>query len=357
LLYVSPVVPALSGNGLAMRAAHNLLALSRRYRVTLLVAGLYGSPACSAVTVLERGTNPARPRRGPLSLPFDVVHVFRLGTLPFAEPWLDRPGVVVWLDLDDIESRSARHLSAFFRARGEMNRAATEAARAETAAHAELAAMTRCRRVFVASPDDVPVLQGTGGAEVLALPNIVRLPDMPPLPSDRPRRLLFVGTLGYEPNVDGLRWFTAEVWPHLREATGRDLVLDIVGTGWLPGVAVIGRQDGVRVHGAVPEIAPWYARAHVAVVPILTGGGTRIKALEAFAYGRPVVGTAFGLGGLGIENGLHALIADEPDAFAAACLRLFDDPSPTATLVRNARDLVEQRHSPAALDRVVARLS
>jgi glycosyltransferase involved in cell wall biosynthesis len=286
---------------------------------------------------------------------FDVVHVFRLGSLPLAEPWLSRSETEVWLDLDDLESRSARHLAGLLLAQGDVERAELEESRAVTLATAERSALTRCRRVFVASPHDIAALQGLGPAEVDVLPNVVGLPDALPPAAGPPWRILFVGTLGYEPNVEGLLWFATSVWPELRRAASDKTVIDIVGAGWLPGVQRLRRIDGIHVHGASPDVRPWYAGAHVAIVPIHAGGGTRIKALEAFAYGRPVVGTSFGLGGLDVEPDIHALIADEPGEFAAACHRLMSERSLGERITRNAHALVEARFTPETLAGIVAR--
>ena len=83
----------------------------------------------------------------------------------------------------------------------------------------------------------------------------------------------------------------------------------------------------------------------MAVVPIRAGGGTRIKILEAFASGVPVVSTALGAEGLNVEDGVHLLIADTPDAFAAACVRLARDEGLRARIIPAARQLQEDQYS------------
>src|SRR4029079_7324539 len=101
----------------------------------------------------------------------------------------------------------------------------------------------------------------------------------PPDPErDNPLRLLFVGSLNYEPNAQGLEWFVREVAPRVRERTHIDI--EVVGPGRrgpeLPGVGYLGRVD---------DLDPVYARAHAAVVPLRAGAGSRLKVLEALAHG------------------------------------------------------------------------
>jgi len=101
----------------------------------------------------------------------------------------------------------------------------------------------------------------------------------------------------------------------------------------------------------VASLAPYYAAARMAVVPIRAGGGSRIKILEAFAHGRPVIATRLGAEGLGVVDEQHLLIADTAEDFAASARRLLADTALAERLVYQARALVEQRY---ALERVVS---
>jgi glycosyltransferase involved in cell wall biosynthesis len=107
----------------------------------------------------------------------------------------------------------------------------------------------------------------------------------------------------------------------------------------------------VSVLADVTSLAPYYAAARMAIVPIRAGGGSRIKILEAFAHGRPVIATRLGAEGLGLVDGQHLLIADTAEDFAAAARRLLADPDLAVRLVSKAGALVEQRY---ALDRVAS---
>ena len=135
-------------------------------------------------------------------------------------------------------------------------------------------------------------------------------PGLPTAPSEvEPLRLLFVGSLNYEPNRQGLEWFAHEVAPRVRERVR--IEIEAVGPG-----ARGPELPGVEYRGRVEDLAPAYERAHAAVVPLRAGAGSRLKVLEALARGVPLVSTPLGVEGFDLRDGEHALIAGEPDAIA-----------------------------------------
>jgi glycosyltransferase involved in cell wall biosynthesis len=163
-------------------------------------------------------------------------------------------------------------------------------------------------------------------------------------------RLLYNGALTYGPNRDAVRWFSQEILPkvtaHVPEAyllvTGR------YGTEDTAGIA--GLDDGrVRLTGFVPDLRPVLAGAAVCVVPLLAGGGTRLKILEAWAAGVPVVSTTVGAAGLNGEDGMHLLLRDDPSGFADAVADLLNDPERAERMAANARRLAEERYDWAAV--------
>ena len=174
--------------------------------------------------------------------------------------------------------------------------------------------------VFVPSEEDAARLD----RRAVVVPNGVDTARFVPTPLPASPHLVFTGTLSWWPNVEGLTWFCAEVLPVVR-ARVPDVRLDIVGRAPLPEVRALARLPGVEVHADVPSVVPWIEQARAAIVPVRIGSGTRLKALEAMAAGRPVAGTAVGLEGLGLENGVHALVADQPAPLAAAVVRLLTD--------------------------------
>jgi glycosyltransferase involved in cell wall biosynthesis len=108
--------------------------------------------------------------------------------------------------------------------------------------------------------------------------------------------------------------------------TDRGIRIDLVGSRSSTAMAGFPRHSEVRLHDSVEDLAPLYAAADVVVVPLRAGGGTRIKILESFAHGVPVVTTSLGAEGIDAADGVHLLVADNAEAFARACLRIKEAP-------------------------------
>jgi glycosyltransferase involved in cell wall biosynthesis len=291
--------------------------------------------------------------------PYDVVHVFRLGTVPFAEPWLQakRAETRTWLDLDDVESASHRRLAALHEQLGEHERANVELRLSAEAESRERAALTRFDRVFLASWGERERLPRGGRATVAELRNVLRLPDrLLTSPPATPVTLLFVGTLGHFPNVDAVRWFANDVLPLIQRASARAVVLRVVGRGDHPDLHSLAQRPGVELLGAVDDLTPHYADARAVVVPLRAGSGTRIKIIEAFGYGRPVVGTSIAFEGIAAQHRVHALIADSSEALAECCLEVIADADLAFSLTDAARSLATEQYSPEALTGAVATL-
>jgi glycosyltransferase involved in cell wall biosynthesis len=161
--------------------------------------------------------------------------------------------------------------------------------------------------------------------------------------------LLMVGLLTYEPNRDAAAFFAGDVLPRVR-ASLPPAEFRVVGRYDLEeNVAALRGLPGVSVAGEVPDLTVELRRAAVVVVPIRFGGGTRIKILEAFAHGLPVVTTTVGAEGLEVEDGRHVLVADDPEDLARACLRLLDDPDVRSRLVAEGRALWQARYRSSAV--------
>jgi glycosyltransferase involved in cell wall biosynthesis len=109
----------------------------------------------------------------------------------------------------------------------------------------------------------------------------------------------------------------------------------------------------VIVTGTVPTVEPFLQDATMTVVPIRFGGGTRIKILEAFAHGVPVVSTRIGAEGLDVEHGRHLLLADSADSFAAACVALSRDRPRRVALSRAGLELVRERYDWRVIEHLV----
>lgn len=135
--------------------------------------------------------------------------------------------------------------------------------------------------------------------------------------------LLFVGSLSYRPNLDGLHWFTSEVLPIVRRRVA-DVELRVVGSGG-DDLDRLAAAPGVTLVGRVDELDGELGRAGAVVAPILWGAGTRIKILEAFAHRVPVIATTIGAEGLDVGHERELLLADDPTRFADACIRVLED--------------------------------
>jgi polysaccharide biosynthesis protein PslH len=164
----------------------------------------------------------------------------------------------------------------------------------------------------------------------------------------RPRHLVFTGSMDWLPNEDGMLFFVRDVLPRIRQDEP-SATLSIVGRAPTPAVARLGSEHGIEVTGRVPDVRPHVAAAAVYIVPLRIGGGTRLKIFEAMAMGKAVVSTTVGAEGLPVDSGLHLLIADEPQDFANAVVRLFRNQTERARLGDAARHLVVEQYDWAAV--------
>jgi polysaccharide biosynthesis protein PslH len=148
--------------------------------------------------------------------------------------------------------------------------------------------------------------------------------------------IVFVGSMDWMPNNDGVLWFLREVLPLIR-AGMPGVTLGIVGRK--PGQAILDyRQssDRIQVTGTVPDVRPYLWGSSISVTPLRIGGGTRLKIYESMAAGVPVVSTTIGAEGLDATPGEHIVIGDRPEDFAGACLGLLKDPQRRARIAEAA---------------------
>jgi polysaccharide biosynthesis protein PslH len=186
-------------------------------------------------------------------------------------------------------------------------------------------------------------------AKLRYVPNVVDAAAIEPVAGDpAQRRALFVGTFTYEPNRAGLRFLLDEVFPRVWQVLP-DAQLTLVGTG-LDGPP----SDDPRVQalGFVESLQAVYETASCAVVPLLQGGGTPLKLVEALAYGLPVIATPLATAGLEVSAGQDCLIADGGEAFAATLVAVLREGAPE--LGKRGRELALERYSIEALGRLLA---
>jgi len=172
-----------------------------------------------------------------------------------------------------------------------------------------------------------------------------------PMPGqERPRHLVFTGSMDWLPNEDGMLYFVRDILPRIR-ATEPDVTLSIVGRTPTPAVQRLAAENGIEVTGRVDDVRPHVAAAEVYIVPLRIGGGTRLKIFEAMSMAKAVVSTTIGAEGLPVTPGRDIVLADEPAAFADAVVQLIRDREKRQSIERAARDLVVQKYDWAAVSR------
>lgn len=393
LLLVSPAVPRPTGSGLQMRAWMFLRGLARQHAVTLVV-GSPGFPEARErdlqgvrayvddLIVLDfRPTHdpfllarkiaarlgylsgpcwdwaePTAPMRERLARlwprGFDLVHVFRLYMLPVALASLDPArSPRLQLDLDDWESETRLGLARSMSSREpELARRHDEEGLA--LARVERDWLPRFERVFVACPADQAALaERYRLANTATVANTIDAPaSLPEPPEAEAANLLFVGGLGYWPNRAAVEFLLDSVWPLLAEPSIR---LTVVGRGAPPALRERLRRSGCRWLDQAERLEPLYARAHIALAPVRAGGGTRIKALEAFARGRPLVATPAAVAGLDVEAGVHYVAAESAAEWSRAIVDLLADADLRKRLAQAAFAWVRRNHDLArGIDRI-----
>ncbi len=166
-----------------------------------------------------------------------------------------------------------------------------------------------------------------------------------------PKRLIFVGTMNWYPNVDAMRFFLSAVWPVLTQLEP-GVSMEIVGANPPADLMEYQQKDTrVRVHGFVDDVRPYLAEAGIYVCPVRDGGGTKLKVLDAFSSGVPMVAHPIACEGIAVEDGRHVLLASDPDSYATKIIELMQDEPLRCRMATEARKLVETRYSFASIGR------
>jgi len=365
MLFLADAYPWPLDNGAILRSFHLLESFASRYRVTLLaqrrggVAGAERTPlhdlgvrllAVDNSDVLDRPEGPyglwrpvgeqlrglvapgppinvrrwwspsllARLRELYAAEQHDVVWALRAPLAEMAQEagW---PPSRILVDLVDLESEAVGRALAPL---GWYARRPFHTLDLKRLEHYERSLPERFGQVVVCKPEDRRALGGQPNVSVV--PNGVnpRPPVDPALA--QADEMLFVGTMGYDPNADAVKWFMRDIMPDiLRQHPPARLA--VVGKEAGPDVKALHDGRACIVHGGVPDVTPFYAAAGVVVVPIRLGAGTRLKVLEALMLGKPIVATTMAIEGIDLVPGTHVEVADTPAAFAAACVSLMRD--------------------------------
>ena len=277
-------------------------------------------------------------------------------------PLPDVPAVLDVIDLEDakIFARLDLPRSPAQGIAGRLRRRAARDVSGEEArrwARLQARASRRSAATVVCSALDAERAAAAGMVRVEVVPNAYpRLgPPLGTVEVGVPPTVLFQGTLRYPPNAEAAEFLVDEVVPELRRSVP-DVRVRLVGTG-TPSLQRLDDPPTVSLVGRVAEMDGELARADLVLVPVRFGSGTRLKILEAFAHRIPVVSTTLGAEGLGVEDGVHLLLADTAVGLAAACARLLTDVGLRERVVASAEAVYQARFTEEIVETRVAEVA
>ncbi len=269
---------------------------------------------------------------------YDLVIADEICMTPFAELARTQPRLVLRQKVDHLHYRDMAQMRPWGIEKWLDLIESVKLARYERAKmpqfHGYLACSVEDAGVIGRDAPDVPALVIPNGADLSAF--------VPPeCPARQEKGLLFVGSMNYYPNVDAILYFFDKMYPAIRQVIP-EIQVQVVGHSPAPEVLQLTSHPGVRVTGTVPDVRPYYCEAAVFLVPLRLGRGTRLKIIEAMAMGVPVVSTSIGAEGLDVHDGEDILIANEPEQFVEAVLRLLSDSVLWSRLAEGGRTLAQR---------------
>jgi sugar transferase (PEP-CTERM/EpsH1 system associated) len=207
-----------------------------------------------------------------------------------------------------------------------------------------------CRRfdsVIAVSADDRDQMKREYGAEaVFDVPTGVDVEFFRPSGAVQAEKhgIVFTGSMDWLPNEDAIRYFMREIMPLIKNKVP-DATLTVVGRNPPPALVDLSKEDpSLVITGRVDDVRPYIENAAVYIVPLRIGGGTRLKIFEAMAMEKPVVSTTVGAEGLPLTHGVELLLADAPETFADAVVKLFGDSQYATELGQRAAAVVRENH-------------
>jgi len=314
-----------------LRDAYSLL-ISQLKRTPFLIERDYRSSMAGAIKNLLTDEK------------FDVIHIDQVNMAQF----ILRPNGIspdlktifdahnaTWIILERMRSSSPLLLRPFL------------AQEAKKLKNYELQLVQRVDHVLTVTEFDRSLLLPNSDGDFLkskihVIPIAVNTQELQPVErKQNTHQILTIGSLNYPPNADGIRWFLREVFPLVKEKIP-NVTLTVIGKNPPKDFFSLAEPFGtdIDITGYVEDLTPYLENSTVMVVPVLAGGGMRVRILEAFARGIPVVTTTIGLEGISAENGSHVLVADDPAEFARKVEHLIETPDEQLRLANNARELV-----------------
>jgi len=201
-------------------------------------------------------------------------------------------------------------------------------------------------RLITMSKDDKQAIQNQLGKNVAVdvVANGVDTQFFNKMKKDLPKNptVLFVGTFKWLPNIDAVEFLVETIWPKVLTRLPQAKLL-IVGFSPSEKIKNYGKQPSITVKGDLKDIRDAYAHAHALLAPIRSGKGTRYKILESMATSTPIIATHLAVEGIGIRNGVHALVADSPDELAQLTSKVLADANLRQRLAVNSKKLVENK--------------
>ena len=257
----------------------------------------------------------------------------------------------IFFDLDDVEHRAKLRAAL-----APPHRPGKYAYMAQSPAiHlAERRAARHARAVFVCSEQDRRYLTRLGVNRLHVVPNAVALPNKQ-YRAVADQTVMFLGNFGHPPNIGAIERLIRRIWPIIRVSLP-DATLLIAGAGSQTLACSGTLPEGVRILGFVDDLAALYAASRVICCPLLEGGGTRVKIIEAAAYGRPVVSSRIGAEGLDLRNGTEIVLAESDAAIAQACIALLTDAQYCRTIGMAAQEKIHALYDPQPIADAVADL-
>lgn len=169
--------------------------------------------------------------------------------------------------------------------------------------------------------------------------------------AEHPLSLVFAGNLSWYPNAAAMLFFAEQIWPSLKKELP-EVTMDLIGSN--PPAALLAlaaRDERFRVHGFVPDVRPYIRAGAVYVCPIMDGGGTKLKILDALAMGKPIVANPIACEGIDVRNGRDVIFARDPEEFVRSIVTLLASPKIRKQMSENARALAESCYSYAFIGR------
>lgn len=347
MMYISDVIPDPRGSGSEQRAYSILKSYARKHKIELWCHPRGDKPeAKRIISCLDLVDDviffypPVLSPKSHLTARFlaalsraDFVHMFKF-PVRFQHP------NIIW-DVDELPDELKNSGSLV------ISGDPIEQLSSDSRAYVEFA--KRCRNIMASSPLERSAF----------IRNITHVSNSYPVPIEKPKRsvgrvLLYVGHLGYWPNIDAINYFLEDIFPRLPS----ELIFRIVGRrpntpNGLELLKRIANLDRVEYHLDVPSCTPYYEDAIAAIVPLRHGHGTRLKILEAITHMCPVISTTKGAEGLGMTPDIEFLRADTPDEFRMALRQLVEKSDLAGQLVDAAHHFYIRNNSQETVDRQI----